>query len=50
MPVATASRFDHSAGHHVLGACEIILTRLFAYIFTHHQTALAVLFAVFGLG
>ena len=23
MPVATASRFDHSAGHYVLGACEI---------------------------
>jgi hypothetical protein len=32
------------------GSCEIILTRLFAYIFTHHPTALAVSFAVFGLG
>jgi hypothetical protein len=29
---------------------EIILTRLFAYIFTRHSTALAVSFAVFGLG
>ena len=29
---------------------EIILTRLFAYIFTYHLTALAVSFAMFGLG
>jgi hypothetical protein len=29
---------------------EIVLTRLFAYIFTYHLTALAVSFAVFGLG
>jgi hypothetical protein len=29
---------------------EIILTRLFAYIFAYHLTALAVSFAVFGLG
>src|SRR5262249_3436380 len=29
---------------------EIALTRLFAYIFTYHLTALAVSFAVFGLG
>ncbi|PYM13281.1 MAG: hypothetical protein DMD81_21555 [Candidatus Rokuibacteriota bacterium] len=33
----------------ILG-CEIILTRLFAYVFTYHLTALAVSFAVFGLG
>jgi MFS family permease len=29
---------------------EIVLTRLFAYIFDYHLTALAVSFAVFGLG
>jgi len=29
---------------------EIVLTRLFAYVFTYHLTALAVSFAVFGLG
>ena len=29
---------------------EIVLTRLFAYVFTYHLTALAVSFAVFGIG
>jgi hypothetical protein len=29
---------------------EIVLTRLFAYTFTYHLTALAVSFAIFGLG
>jgi hypothetical protein len=31
-------------------SCEIVLTRLFAYIFSYHMTALAVSLAVFGLG